>query len=69
MGDAVKIEITLGNGQLQLNGAIENLPMALGLLEMAKDALHKYHASKASQIQLAPAGLANAFKGDGAKRT
>lgn len=66
--DEVRIEIILGNGQLAVNGAIENLPLALGLLDMARHSLHKYHEQKQQRVQLVPAGLAQAFKGDGSSK-
>ena len=59
-----QLAITLtAEGQVLVNGPIDNKLLALGLLECAKDAVLKHcDAAEKRAIVLAPAGVSNALK-------
>lgn len=60
MADVMKIEITLtADMQVSVSGNIENKMMALGLLEVAKEAVNEMHKQQQSERRIAhpPSGL------------
>jgi len=52
-----------GDGGIRLEGVIGNLPLAYGALELAKDALRRYHAEKNKPRIQAPSGMHFPFGG------
>lgn len=53
-----QLVITLeDNGQLNVNGPLDNLLMCYGMLQLAKDSIKDYAVSKQNRVQLAPAGV------------
>lgn len=42
-------------GQVEVNGPIENKVVALGLLEVAKDAIIKFHDKSSDERRIVPA--------------
>lgn len=50
-------------GKIEVQGCIENKLMSLGLLEIAKDSIHKFNDAKETRIVAPPMGLdANSLK-------
>ena len=52
-----QLVITLeDNGQLNVNGPLDNLLMCYGMLSLAHDSIKDYAASKQNRVQLATPG-------------
>jgi len=53
-----KIEIVMtDNGQIAVNGSIENKLLAYGLLEAAREAVSEFHKNQDKKIVAPPLGL------------
>ena len=57
------ITITLAaNGQMAVNGAIDNKLVAFGMLELAKEAINEYHRAAQQRVQPVGADALNHLK-------
>jgi hypothetical protein len=55
MGQEVQLIITLdAQGQIQVNGPLDNMLLCFGLLELAKVSVKDYNVAKQQRVQLAP---------------
>ncbi len=58
METIAKIEIVMtDNGQIAVNGSIQNKLLAYGLLEAAREAVSEYHKNQDKKIVSPPPGM------------
>ena len=64
MQPAAQLIITLSpDGQIQVNGPIDNKLLCYGMLDSAKDAIRDRLAQQTSEIEIADSGLINRLDG------